>query len=771
MFSLADAFLFKPLALKEPERVVVLPETRGDGPIAGTSHVAPANFQDWKRQATSFEGLAAFQLISFNITGQGDPEGVLGSRVSSGLFELVGARPLMGRVFRPEENQPGRSQVAVLSFGLWQRRFASDPDMIGKTVKLDGNPFNVVGIMPKNFHFPLAAELWTPMAMNDKERAVRGARYMDAVGKLKTGVSERQAAAEMATIAKRLEQMYPETNRGWQVRVMGVRDFLLGDLTRTYTWMLVAAVGFVLLIACANVANVQFARATSRTKEIAVRTALGAGRWSIVRLLLAESALLGLAGAAGGIVLAQWDLEMIRDHMPLEIARFASGWDQISLDGRTLLFTVLVAAIAGILSGLAPALESSQPNLNETLKEGVRGSSAGRSGSRTRSVLLTGEIALALVLLVGAGLTVKGVRRLISVNENLAPQSLLTMRITLPESKYKEPREISAIFSRALAAMATLPRVEAALATSVPYGNLGSLSRFAIESRPEDAGELRVVQDQIISPNYFRTMGLALRDGRVFSERDGVDSEPVAIISEALARRYWPAATAVGHKIKLGAANAKVPWMTIVGVAENMRYDWFHAEPMPAIYRPCTQAARPYTYVALRTPGDPLALVPAVRHRIATLDAELPVFDVMTLDKVISESVLGLSYVAMIMTVLGGIALALACVGVYGVMAYAVSERTREIGIRMALGAERTDVLRIVIGRGVVVTAIGLGIGFGLSLVLARLLASVIFGVSVTDWQIFGGISLALAVAAMVACYVPAHRAMRVNPVEALRYE
>jgi len=772
IFSVADAFLFKPLALKEPERLVMLPETRGDRPIAGSNNVAPANFEDWKRQAGSFEQLAAFSIVSFNITGQGDPEGVLGDRVSRGLFEMVGAQPLMGRVFRPEEDQPGHEQEVILGFGLWQRRYASDPEIIGKTVRLDGKPYTVLGIMPKDFHFPLGAELWTPMAMDDKERAVRGPRYIDVAAKLKPGVTVRQAAAEMETIAKRLAQTYPETNRGWHVRVMPIRDFLLGDLTRTYTWMLMGAVGFVLLIACANVANLQFARATFRTKEIAVRTALGAGRWSIVRLLLAESVLLGLAGAAGGIWLAGWDLDMIRAHMPPEIARWVSGWDQIRLDGRTLLFTVLVAVIAGVVSGLAPALESSRPDLNETLKEGVRGSSSGRSGSRLRGVLLTGEIALALVLLVGAGLMVKGVRGLIAINDNLAPQSLLTMRITLPESKYKESREISAFFGRALASLETVPRVESAtLGTSVPYGNLGSTSRFSIEGRPEDAGELRLAQDQIISPHYFSTMGVGLRDGRVFSERDGADSERVAIISQDLARRYWPNGTALGHKIKLGGANDKEPWLTVVGVVDSVRYNWFQTVPRPAIYRPYTQVGRPWTYVALRTSGDPLALVAGVRHQIAALDAELPVFDVMTLEKLISESVLGLSYVAVMMTVLGGIALVLACVGVYGVMAFAVSERTREIGIRMALGAERTDVLRLVIGRGLVVTAIGLSIGFVLSLMLARLLASFIFGVSATDWQVFGGISLALAAAAMLACYVPAQRAMGIDPVEALRYE
>jgi predicted permease len=769
-FSIADAFLFKPLALRDPDRLVMLPETRGTRPIAGTSNVSPANFEDWKRQATSFEQLAASQLLDINITGQGEPEGLLGSRVSPGLFDLLGARPLIGRVFQPAEDQLGRDQVAVLSFGLWERRFASDPDVVGKTVRLDGKPFTVVGIMPKNFHFPLPAEIWTPMAMDDKERAVRGARYMDVVGRLKPGISVPQAAAEMRTISKRLADAYPETNRGWTARLMPIRDFLLGDLTRSYTLMTLAAVGFVLLIACANVANLQFARATFRAKEIAVRTALGAGRWRIVRLLVVESVLLGLAGAAVGILLAQWDVDMIRSHMPAEIARFVSGWDQIRLDGRALLFTALVAILAGIVSGLAPALHNSKPDLNEALKESVRGSSEGRSRSRLRSVLLTGEIALALVLLVGAGLMVKGVHGLISVNETLAPQSLLTMRLSLPESKYKEPRQMAAFYHQALAGLATLPQVEAAtLATSVPYGNLDSTSRLTIEGRPAEAGELRVAQNQVISANYFHTMRVALRDGRVFSEADGMDSQPVAIVSESLARRYWPGGTALGRKIKLGTDDA--PWLTVVGVVQDVRYDWFDADLKPAVYRPYMQTGRPYAYLALRTTGDPLALVAGARHRIATMDAELPVFEVKTLEKVISESVLGLSYVAVMMTVLGGIALLLACVGVYGVMSYAVSERTREIGIRIALGAERTDVLRMVIGRGMVVTGIGLSIGFALSLMLARLLASFIFGVSATDWQIFGGISLALAAAAILACYIPARRAIRIDPVEALRYE
>ncbi len=771
MFSVADAFLFKPLALAEPDRLVMLLESQGSRP-SGWASTAPANYADWKQQTKSFERLAASEWADINITGQGDPEGLLGSKVSADLFQTLGAKPLMGRVFIGDEDQAGRDQAAVLGYGLWQRRFAASPDIVGQTVHLDGKPYTVVGVMPKDFHFPTPAEIWIPLAMNEQERAIRGSRYLDVVAKLKPGVTVAQARAEMELVAKRLAASYPETNRGWHARVLPIRDFLIGDLTRNYTWMLLAAVGFVLLIACANVANLLFARATFRTKEIALRTALGASRWRIVRLLLIESLLLGFTGAAAAIVLGQWDVEMIRSNMPAEVGRFVSGWDKISLDGRTLLFTALLATLAGLMSGLAPALASSRPNLNEMLKEAVRGTSAGRSAGRLRSALLAGEIALALVLLVGAGLMVKGVHALIQVNQNLEPKSLLTMRLSLPEAKYKESRQIAAFYTQTLAALKTLPGVEAAtLVTSVPYGDNDQSSRFAIEGRPAEVGELRTAQTQEISPNYFSTMRVALREGRAFTDRDGADTQPVALISQNFARRYWPNATPLGHKIKLGAADAPGRWLTIVGVVENVRYGWFDAEPAPAIYLPYMQSGKPYTYVALRTAGDPLTLVGAVRHRVAAIDAELPVFAVMTLDRVISESILGLSYVAVMMTVLGGIALVLACVGVYGVMAYAVSERTREMGIRIALGAERMDVLRAVVARGMLVTGIGLSIGFVISILLARVLASVIFGVSATDWQIFGGISFALASAAILACYLPARRATRIDPVVALRHE
>jgi putative ABC transport system permease protein len=771
IFSVADAFLLKPMPLPQIDRLVMLFEQHSSQSADWNSdHVAPANYLDWTRQAKSFERMAAFEYVDFNLTGQGDPERVLGAMVSGDFFTALGEKPLLGRTFVPEEDRPGSGQVAVLSYGLWQRLYGADPGVLGKIIHIDSKNYAAIGVMPKDFHFPVAAELWTPLAMDAQEQAIRSKYYLKVVGRLKTGVPMEQARSEMQTIARRLADAYPQTNSGWSVRMVPVRKYFSGELTFRYTVMLMCAVGFVLLIACANVANLQFARAASRQKEIAVRTAMGASRWRVVRQLLTESVLLGLGGAALGLLLGQWSLDLILANMPPEVARFVGGWDQIRLDGRTFVFTVMIALLAGIVSGLAPAFVSSKPDLNATLKEGTRGSSAGGARARLRNVLLVGEVALALILLVGAGLMVKGVRALLHVNQNFTPKSLLTMRLALPESKYKERRQIAHLYDRALSALQAIPGVgAAALATNLPYGDGNSLGVLLIDGRPDPApGELRMALVENVSPNYFRAMHVALRQGRGLNDGDGPDSQRVAIIGEALARHYFPGEDPLGKRIRL---NNTDPWMTIVGVAEDIRYSWIDRDPQPAVYRPYRQTSSPYTYLAVRASGDPMRLVPAIRLQMATLDAELPVSEIKTLDRVISESVLGLSYVAVMMTVLGVIAVVLACVGVYGVMSYTVSERTREIGIRIALGAEWTDVLRAVIARSMLVTAAGMAMGFVVSVLLARVLASLIFGVSATDWQTFGGISLALAASALFASYVPARRATRVDPVIALRYE
>ena len=771
IFSCADAFLFKPLPLPGIQRMLVLFE-QPPGRSADWNAVAPANYLDWTRQSRSFQSLAAYDWTDFNLSGQGDPERVLGARVSRDFFSTLGVKAALGRTFFPEENEPGRERATVLGYALWQRRFAADPTIVGKTMKIDSKSCTIIGVMPKDFHFPMPAELWTPLALTSTQQAVRDGYFLQVIGRLHDGVSEQQARAEMQTIAGRLAEAYPKTNKGWGVRVVPFRQFLSGELTYQYTLMLMAAVGFVLLIACANVANLQFARAGRRQKEFAVRTALGASRFRVIRQLLTESVLMSLVAAGLGWLLGAWGVDLILSYMPPEVARFVGGWDQLRMDTRAFFFTVVVAVLAGVISGLAPALASSRPDLNETLKEGARGASAGSARARLRSILLVGEVALALVLLVGAGLMVRGVRALLNANDNFAPASLLTMQTSLPDSRYKEPHEIVRFYDESLRILETTPGVtSAAIATSVPYGNL-SHRDFIIEGRQAPApGELQLALIQNISPNYFQLMHIALRQGRAFSRFDGPDSPPVAIVGESLARRYFPGENALGRRIRFAKANPNEPWLTIVGVVEDVRYSWFDRNPAPALYRPYRQAPQPFTYFTLRTTGDPLQLVTAVRKQMTSLDSELPLFEIKTLDRVIYQSVLGLSYVAVMMTVLGVIALVLACVGVYAVMAYGVSERTREIGIRMALGAERGGVLRMVMGRGMLITGIGLLIGFAISFPVARVLSSLIYGVSSSDWQTFAGVSFALAASALTASYIPTRRASTIDPMAALRNE
>ena len=772
IFSVADAFLLKPLPYLDASRLVMLlevsPKQDNDW-----NNVAPGNFIDWHSQSTSFDGMSAIEWADVNLTGEGDPQKVQGFLASASFFDTLEVQPVMGRGFLPEEEQPGKDRVTVLSHGLWDRRFGSDPAILGKQVQLDGKSFTVVGVMAKDFDFPMTAELWMPLAMEAKEKTLRTVHSLQILARLKPGVQISQARAEMQTITRRLEDAYPESNKGWGVRVMSIGEFVSGQLTRQYTLMLLVAVMFVLLIACANVANLQYARSAEREKEIAVRLAIGAGRWRLVRQLLTESVLLSLLGACLGLVLARLGVHLILSNMPPEVAKYVAGWSQIGLDGRAIAFTTGIGVLAGILSGLAPALKSSRPDLNETLKEGGRSSSAGRARQRTRSILVVSEVTLALILLVGAGLMVKGFRALLNVNQSLVPETVLTMRINLPESKYKERRQMASFYEQALAQMQTIPEAEsAALVTSVPYGNGGSSSIFTIEGRPAPApGEFNNTQTQTISPNYFNMMHIGLRGGREFNDMDGPDSMQVAIVSETLARRYWPGEDPMGKRLKLGRVDSDRPWLTVVGIVEDVKYDWFNRDPQPSLYLTYRQAARPYSYLAIRSSGDPARLAGVVRSKIAGVDPGQPVFDIRTLDRVIANSVVGLAYVAVMMAVLGVIALVLSSVGVYGLISYSVTERTHEIGLRMALGARQGNVLRMVVGRGILLTTGGLLIGLPISILLARMLSTLIFGVSAFDLFTFASVTLVLISIAGAASFIPARRAATVDPMVALRYQ
>ena len=774
MFSLAEAFLLHSVPFENADRIVAISEVRPQQNIE-RNPVSPATYVDWQTQAKSFEQMGAYAWDEVNLTGNREPEKIAGFDVTANFFGLLGVQPKMGRTFLPEEEQPGKEQEIILSYGLWERRYAADPNILGKTVKVDGKSFTIVGVMDKGFDFPMPAEAWMPLALTVKQRSERNSRSIWVVGKLRADTSLKQAAAEMGGLAQREAEAYPDSHKGWQLRVLPVREFVTSDLTRQYTLLLMGAVGFVLLIACADVANVQFARVSGRQKELAVRAAMGASRWRIVCQLLTESILLALLGSAAGLFFAQWSIALILAHMPADVAKFVAGWKTISLDTNAFLFTLAIALFSGILAGIAPALLTSRTNVSETLKESGRGSSAGTARHRLRNVLVVAEISLSLVLLVGAGLLVKNFTALIDVNEKYHPESILTMNLSLPELQYKAQPGRAAFHEQVLQRLSTLPSVQsAAMVTHVPYADGGGVNTraFSIEGHPAlERGDVRNAIIQTISPNYFGLMQIALREGREIVNTDADGTLPVAVISKSLARRFFPEEKPLGKKLKIGPADDNSAWLTIVGIVDDVHYSWIDKNDVPTIYRPYRQSPPFYASLVLRTSGDPLSFVPAVRSQVAAVDPDLSLFNIKPLDRVISDSVVGIAYVAVMMGVLGIIALVLAAVGVYGVMSNAVSERINEIGIRMAMGASPNDIQKLVLGKGAILTLIGMGIGLPVAFLLANALSGLLFGVKAADPVAFIALPLVLAAVATLASYLPARRAVRVDPITALRYE
>jgi putative ABC transport system permease protein len=769
IFSVADAFIFKPVPFPRADRLVML---HGRAPAATTfpSMVSPPDYLDFQSQTSSFDQIAAYQGVDFNLSSGGDPEPVFASLVSLNFFDTLRMKPALGRSFAAGEDQAGKNQVVVLSYGLWQRRFAGDPGMVGREIKLNGAVYSVIGVMGKEFRFPMASGMWAPLTLSPQERTARDSRSLRVVARLKNGAFESQARAELQTIAGHLAEKYPLTNQGWGVIVQPLRRFITGDLNHDYTLLLLYAVFFVLLIACANVMNLQFARISGRQKEFAIRTALGAARFRIVRQIVTESLILSVAGALVSLLFSAWSLDLITSNMPSEVARWIAGWDNIQIDGRALAFTMAIAIVAGVLSGLVPALRTGS-DVNETLKESGRGTSAGRGRQRLRSVLVVAEIAITMVLLAGAGLMVKGSQSLIQVNRDLRPQSILTMQIVLTDKHYGEAHQRAAFYDQMLERIEALPGVVGAtLASNVPDGHNETISEYAVEGQPiVNKSDQRSAQVQVVSPNYLETVGIPLIQGRGLKDSDGAAAPPVAVVTENFVRRNWPGLDPIGRHIRLGRSEG--PWMTVVGVVKDVRYTPWATELAPAIYQPYRQAPLYYTYIAIRTKGDPTALAGPVRRAVAALDIDRPLFEIQTLDRVISDDIIGLSYVGVMLSVLGAIALVFSAVGIYGLMAYSVTERTHEIGIRLALGAAREDVLRMLARHGLLLTLAGLGIGLAIAVPLARLLSRLIYGVSAHDLATFGGTALLLAAVALAACYVPARRAMAVDPIIALRHE
>ena len=780
MFSVAEAFLLHPVPFENADRIVALVDKHTQESAGGFGPqdyvpIAPATYFDWKKEAHSFDQITAYAWDEVNLTGDREPQKVQTFQVAANFFETIGVHPAMGRAFLPEEEEVGKGQSLILGHALWQQRFASDPNILGKNVKVDGKSFTIVGVMAKGFDYPMPAEAWIPLSFDVKERLRRDNRWLWPLGRLAPGVSFAQGAAEMQAIAQRQVEAYPDTNKGFQLSPLELREFVTSTLTRQYTLLLMGAVAFVLLIACANVANVQFARVTGRVGEFAIRTALGGSRWRVVRQLLIESILLSMAGAVLGLFLAQWDIDMILAHMPPDVAKFVAGWKTIGLDSNAFLFALTVSIVSGVLSGIAPSLLSSRTNVTDTLKEGGRGSTMGRGRHRLRAALVVAEVTLALVLLVGAGLLVRSFQGLLSVNENYSPETLLTMNLTLPETQYGKAPERLNFHEQVQQRLAAIPGVQtAALVTHVPYANGGGISTrdFSVEGRPlTRRDESRDAIVETTSPSYFGELNIGLRDGRVLTDADGAETARVAVISASMARRYFGDENPLGKHIKIGKADSDDPWMTVVGVVNDLHYSWISKEDVPTIYRSFRQSPPNYTTLVLRTTGDPLKFVAAARSQIAAVDPNLPMYNIKPMDKVITESIVGIAYVATMMAVLGVIALVLASVGIFGVMSYSVSERTHEIGIRMSQGAQTRDILALVLRGGMLMTLLGLAIGLPIALVLARTLSALLFNVQAADPVSFIGLPLLLAAVAALACYLPARRAAQLDPLSALRHE
>lgn len=773
IFSVVHAVLLEPLPFQDPDRLVQIWHVPPQSEFPGMTRfaVSAANFLDWQKQNDVFSEMALYSGGANDITGQGKPETIRTGRVTANFFSVLGVQPIYGRVFLPQEDQPGRNQEIVLTYKLWQSRFGSDPNIPGRTVTLDGAPYVIVGVMGPKMTKPDFAEAWTPLGMTAQEAAVRGEHHYLSIARLKPGISISQAQAEMTTISHRLEQTYPADDKGWGASVISMREDLVGDV-RPALLMMLGAVGFVLLIACANVANLIFARVFSRRKEIAIRSALGANRGRIVRPLLTEAVLLSVCGGALGLILAHFGIDLLVKFFADKLPRMAD----IGLGSSVLWFTLGLSVLTGILSGLLPALSMIKGDVSESLKQGLGRLDTDSGSSFMRSALVSIEVALSIVLLIGAGLMLRSLWSLQATNPGFDPHNALTLALEVPRHQFTNPAQESQFFQQVLQRVRTLPGVESAGAIDdLPLGG-GSNQPVAVEGRPVvPMSEQPEVSVRVVTSGYFQAMRIPLLEGREIQESDLANSQPVVVVSKAMAKQFWPNESAIGHHLKLTFFPDKE--RTVVGVVGDVKQTGLDSTAgIATLYWPVAQVGdsaqgpwRPYGLsLVVRTANAPQKLAPSVTSAIAQINSSIPVDNVMTLDDFIGSTLTQPSFNMQLLAIFGLLALILCSIGIYSVLAYSVKRRMREIGLRLAFGASLGDVARLVIAQGLRPTLVGVAIGLGAALALGRVAASVIYGVSARDLATFASATVLIVFISFAASLIPALRATRVDPLKVL---
>jgi predicted permease len=769
IFSVVNAVVLRPLPYQDSERLAMLWTTKDANLEQPFSF---ADYDDLKSQAKSFSAIgAASPLWSFTLTGNGEPEPIQGMYFSASMFELLKVAPEKGRAFTADEDRTGGPPVVIISRALWERRFGGDPNVIGQPVSISGTSATIVGIMPAQFQFlDPAAELWMPLWQNQFASSARQVRLLSVAGRLNDGVQPTEANAELTNIAQRLESAYPDSNRGVSLRVVPLHAQVTGKV-RPALLLLFGAVGLVLLIACANIINLMLVRSAARRREIAVRAALGAGRMRLLRQLLTESITLSLIGGAAGVLLGSWGVNALLALNPIPIP----SYNKISVDMTVLAFTLIASVVTGVVFGLAPAWQSLRVDLNSALKEGGRGSVAESGQRRLSSLLVITEMAMAMVLLIGAGLLLRSFAHLLDVKPGFTTENLLTMQIGLPNVAYQQPEKRAAFFQQLEASLRGAPEVASVgLVTRLPLmSTMNNITSYlAIEGREVPAGERPEIDFRRASTGYFQTMGIPLLAGRVVTEQDVTNGSRFVLINEAMANRFWPGEDPVGKRIStMVSSGQQIPWQTIVGVVGNVRHLGLDVEPRPEIYYH-TNTSPPFgPVVVIRTTSDPARLISIARAKVRELDRDVPISNVNTMEQLVAQSVAQRRFGMFLLGTFALLALLLAAIGIYGVVSYSVTQRTQEIGVRMALGASATDVLKMVLRNGMSLALIGVGLGLAGAFGLTRLMSRLLFEVTPTDVTTFALVSVGLISVALLACYLPARRAMKVDPLEALRYE